>query len=61
MLRILIVDDSRYQRQMVQSYLEGLGPCLQAADGLAGVALFGRPSRGGSPSTWWSWTSSCPV
>lgn len=49
MLRILIVDDSRYQRQMVQSCLEGLGPCLQAADGLAGVALFGEALARGEP------------
>ncbi len=49
MLRILIVDDSRYQRQLVQSCLEGLGRCRLAADGLAGVTLFREALERGEP------------
>ncbi|NMC50069.1 MAG: response regulator [Desulfovibrio sp.] len=49
MLRILIVDDSRYQRHLIQSCLEGLGCCRQAADGLDGVDLFREALEQGEP------------
>lgn len=48
-MRILIVDDSKYQRFLIQSLLSGYGACDEATDGAQGVEMFrlalelGRP------------------
>jgi len=40
MLKILIVDDSRSARALIESHLEKYGPCDHAADGIEAVDLF---------------------
>ncbi len=40
MLRILVVDDSKYQRFLVKRALQGRGECDEAEDGRQAVAMF---------------------
>ncbi len=40
MLKILVVDDSRYQRYTIQSVLSKYGKCDEAADGKEALRLF---------------------
>lgn len=50
MSRILIVDDSRYQRQLVQKALHGLaGQIQEAGDGAQAVRLFQKALCQGEP------------
>lgn len=49
MPRILIVDDSRYQRHLVEKALEGVGRCEQAEDGAVAVRLFQQALHRGEP------------
>ena len=48
-MRILIIDDSKYQRFLVQSHLAEYGVCDEAPDGAQGVALFKRAMEEGRP------------
>jgi two-component system chemotaxis response regulator CheY len=49
MPRILIVDDSRYQRQLVHQTLREVGCCQEAGDGAQAVRLFQEALCRGEP------------
>ncbi len=49
MPRILIVDDSRYQRHLVEKALADVGRCEQAEDGAQAVRLFQQALHRGEP------------
>jgi len=48
-MRILIVDDSKYQRFLIQSHLSAYGTCDEATDGAQGVERFQRALEEGRP------------
>lgn len=48
-MRILIVDDSKYQRFLVQSNLSDYGACDEAHDGVQGVEMFKQAMEEGHP------------
>lgn len=45
----LIVDDSKYQRYIIELCLSQFGPCDEAADGLEAVELFRQAKEKGQP------------